>query len=74
MHGNPGASAESYGWRFPIGRDMHSRSGLFWRLLTNPAFEVILAIAVVLLATWILIDTDTLQGNESHVPALFGRK
>jgi hypothetical protein len=35
---------------------------------------VIVAIAVVLLATWILIDTDTIQGSESHVPALFGRK
>jgi hypothetical protein len=53
---------------------MHLRQDSIWRLLTNPAFEVILAIAVVLLAIWILVDTDAIQGNETQVPALFGHK
>ena len=53
---------------------MHLRQDSIWRLLANPAFEVILAIAVVLLAIWILVDADGVQGSETQVPALFGRK
>ena len=49
------------------------RMDSIWRLLTNPAFEVIVAIAVVLLATWILVDTEAFRGP-AHVPALFGHK
>ena len=29
-----------------------------WKILTNPAFELVMAIVVVLLAAWFVIDTD----------------
>ena len=29
-----------------------------WKILTNPAFEVVAAIVVVLIAAWFVIDTD----------------
>jgi hypothetical protein len=29
-----------------------------WKILTNPAFNVMAAIVVVLLAAWFVIDTD----------------
>ena len=35
--------------------------------VTNPAFEVVAAIAVVLLATWILVETDIDQSKKPRV-------
>lgn len=29
-----------------------------WKLVSNPAFEVVAAIAVVMLATWIVVTTE----------------
>jgi len=29
-----------------------------WKLVSNPAFEVVAAIAVVVLATWIVVTTE----------------
>ena len=34
-----------------------------WKLLTNPAFEVIATIVVVMLATWFVIGSEVLQSG-----------
>jgi CMP-2-keto-3-deoxyoctulosonic acid synthetase len=43
-----------------------------WKIVSNPAIEVIAAIVVVLFAAWIVIATDTEQLS-SHVP-VFGHQ
>ena len=43
-----------------------------WRILTNPTFEVIAAIVVVMLAAWIIVDTEALVRGP-HAPVLFNR-
>ena len=43
-----------------------------WKIVTNPAFEVIAAIVVVLLATWFVIGTEGLP-NGADLP-LFGTR
>ena len=54
---------------------MHTRhQGTLWKILTNPAFEVVVAIVVMLIAAWIVIDTDVLQGGGLQVPIPFARK
>jgi ABC-type nickel/cobalt efflux system permease component RcnA len=50
-----------YGWQKTL-----------WKIVSNPAFEVIAAIVVVLFAAWIVIQTDTDQ-RSSHVPILNGQ-
>lgn len=50
-----------YGWQKTL-----------WKIVRNPAIEVIAAIVVVLFAAWIVIATDTEQ-RSSHVP-VFGHK
>ncbi|HET9576354.1 MAG TPA: hypothetical protein VFP44_00915 [Usitatibacter sp.] len=37
-----------------------------WKVVTNPAIEVIAAIVVVLLAAWVVVQTEV----EQRVPAL----
>ena len=43
-----------------------------WKILTNPAFEVIAAIVVVLLATWFVIGSEALT-NGADLP-VFGTR
>ena len=43
-----------------------------WKLLTNPAFEVVATIVAVLLATWFVIGSEALQGS-ADLP-LFGTR
>ena len=43
-----------------------------WRLLTNPTFEVVAAILVVLVAAWIIVDSEMLS-RAPHAPVLFAR-
>jgi ABC-type nickel/cobalt efflux system permease component RcnA len=31
----------------------------FWKLISNPAFEVVAAILAVLFAAWVLVQTET---------------
>ena len=31
----------------------------FWKLVSNPAFEVVAAIVAVLFAAWVLVQTET---------------
>jgi hypothetical protein len=46
---------------------------LFWKIVSNPAIEVIATIAVVLLSAWIAVQTET--GEHQQVfPVPFGRK
>lgn len=47
----------------PIRNEMHK----LWRLLTNPTFEVLVAIAVMLLAAWIILDSEALV-RVPHAP------
>jgi ABC-type nickel/cobalt efflux system permease component RcnA len=47
-----------YGWQKAL-----------WKIVSNPAIEVIAAIVVVLIAAWIVVQTDVDQRN-SHVPVL----
>jgi hypothetical protein len=46
---------------------------LFLKVVTNPAFEVIAAIIVVLLATWIVVQTES-ETRITAFPLLFGHK
>jgi hypothetical protein len=44
-----------------------------WKIVSNPAIEVIAAIVLVLFAAWIVIATDTEQ-RSSHVPVVFQKQ
>lgn len=44
-----------------------------WKIARNPAVEVIAAIVVVLIAAWVVIDTET-ERRASLFPLLFGHK
>lgn len=44
-----------------------------WKIVSNPAIEVVAAIVIVLLSVWIVVQTDTEQ-RSSHVPVLSGLK
>lgn len=46
---------------------------LLWKIIRNPAIEVVAAIVVVLLATWLVIETEVEQKNPAF-PVLFGHK
>jgi hypothetical protein len=46
---------------------------IFWKIVRNPAIEVVAAIAVVLLSAWIVVQTEI--GERQQVfPVPFGRK
>ena len=44
-----------------------------WKFFTNPMVEVILAIAVVLVSAWAVIDTESAH-RKTAFPILFGHK
>lgn len=47
----------------------------FIRIVTNPTFEVLAAILVVLLALWVVVQTEVdLRQNPRHAPFQFGQK
>jgi ABC-type nickel/cobalt efflux system permease component RcnA len=39
-----------------------------WKILRNPAFEVIAAIVVVVLATWLIVQTETELRHKTPFP------
>lgn len=43
-------------------------SRIFWRIVTNPAFEVVVAIIAVLFAMWVVIETEAFQSHGPVVP------
>jgi hypothetical protein len=52
------------------GSDWHKQ---VWKALTNPAVEVIAAIVVVLLATWVVVQAEA-ENRIDHLPAFSGVK
>ena len=45
------------------------------RILKNPTFEVLAAIVAVLLATWIVVQTEVdLRQHQRHAPFQFGQR
>lgn len=44
-----------------------------WRILKNPALEVVAAILVVMLAAWVVVETETEQ-RSTLFPLLSGRR
>ena len=42
-----------------------------WKIIRNPALEVVAAILLVVLATWIVVSTETEQ-NKTLFPVPFG--
>ena len=48
--------------------------GTLWKIVRNPAIEVIAAIVVVLFAAWLVIDTDSLQKGRAQFPVPFGSR
>jgi hypothetical protein len=42
-----------------------------WKLIRNPAFEVVAAILVVVIATWIVVTAETEQ-NRTLFPVPYG--
>jgi ABC-type nickel/cobalt efflux system permease component RcnA len=44
-----------------------------WRILKNPALEVVAAILVVMLAAWVVVETETEQ-RTTLFPLLSGRR
>ena len=46
---------------------------IIWKLVTNPAIELVATIAIVMVATWYLVDTQATT-PERGVPVVFGRR
>jgi len=44
-----------------------------WKIVRNPAVEVVAAIVLVLIAAWVVIDTET-ERHAPLFPLLFGHK
>jgi hypothetical protein len=44
-----------------------------WKIVTNPAIEVIAAIVVVLLAAWLVVETEV-EHNNRMLPVPFGHR
>ena len=53
-------------------RSLRNEKHRLWRLLTNPTVEVVAAIVLVLLATWIIVDSEMLSRGP-HAPVLFAK-
>jgi hypothetical protein len=57
---------------------MHTRSGgswqkALWKIVRNPAVEVIAAIVVVMLAVWVVVQTES-EHRGTAFPLVFGHK
>lgn len=45
-----------------------------WKIVTHPTFEVVAAILVVVLAAWIVVQTQMdLRHDRASLPLLFGK-
>ena len=54
---------------------MHSKrleiwQNALWKILTNPAFEVLAAIVAVLVAAWVVIWSEAFQNGTASLPML----
>jgi hypothetical protein len=45
----------------------------FWKIVRNPAIEVVAAIAVVLVSTWIVVQTESAE-HPQVFPVPFGHR
>ena len=46
-----------------------------WRILTNPMFEVVAAILVMVVAAWVVVETQMEpRSDRQKLPILFGQK
>jgi len=57
---------------------MHTRSGGSWqkafrRIVRNPAVEVVAAIVVVMLAVWVVVQTES-EHRGTAFPVVFGHR
>ena len=52
----------------------HHWQNAIWKFLTNPAFEVVAAIVVVLMAAWFVIDTEATLSPGPRLLQYFGHK
>jgi hypothetical protein len=57
---------------------MHTRSGngwqkALWKILTNPAVELVAAIVVVMIAVWVVVETEA-EHRGTAFPLVFGHK
>ena len=52
-------------------RDHESWHRIIWKLVTNPAIEIVVTIALVMVATWYLVQAEPL--DPTAFP-LFGRR
>lgn len=55
-------------------RMQHDWQNAIWKLLTNPAFEVVAAIVLVLIAAWFVIDTEATLSPAPRLLQYFGYK
>jgi hypothetical protein len=53
--------------------DGHEWGRQVWKAVTNPAVEVMAAIVVVLLAAWVVVETET-EHRIPHFPTISGVK
>jgi len=55
-----------------IGRNLgNDWRNAIWKLISNPALEVVAAILLVVLATWVVVSTETEQ-NKTLFPVPYG--
>lgn len=54
-----------------LNRDEWRKS--LWKILTNPTFEVVAVLVVVLMAAWVVLQEESL-GRAPPVPVLQGNK
>lgn len=53
-------------------KSLRNEKHRLWRLLTNPTVEVVAAIIVVIVAAWIIVDSEMLSRGP-HAPVLFAK-
>ena len=52
----------------------HEWQKAIWKLLSNPAVEVVAAILVVLMAAWFVVQTEVESRHVMRTPFVFGHK
>ena len=45
-----------------------------WKVVSNPAIEVVVAILAVLVAAWFVVQTEVENRNALQIPFLFGHE
>ena len=53
-------------------KSLRNETHRLWKLVTHPTFEVVAAMLLVLLAAWIIVDSEMLS-RVPHPPVLFAK-